>query len=502
MQPEVTIKENEITLSREEYEALLLKNSELEIEVQFLKHELSKIKRMIYGSRGERFIAATDGQLNLGLEGIEETVPAETITETITYTRNKKTKPEIKGHGRCPLPAHLPRVEHIIEPDCDITGAKKIGAEITETLEYEPGRVFVNKYIRPKYALPEEKGIVIGLLPSLPIPKGNAGASLLSHLMVSKYIDHLPFYRQVQMFKRQDIHIPESTVNDWFRSSCNLLLPLYERLIQRALQCDYLMADETPMAVLTNEKKGATHKGYIWVYYSPVERLACMEYKKGRGREGPKEFLKDFRGALQTDGYQVYDMYENNERIILLACMAHARRKFDEAKSNDKERAEYALTQIQRLYKIEEFARENNFTPEARKAIRDKEATPVLTELEQWLKSQLPHVLPKSPIGVAVSYTLGIWNRLARYLDDGRYEIDNNLVENAIRPIALGRKNYLFAGSHEAAQRAAMMYSFFGSCKRNNVEPFAWLKFVLENIPDTKMSELDRLLPDKWNNSS
>ena len=490
-----------IALSKSEYDALLSQNNTLLsqnanyiIEIEYLKQELSKLKRMIFGQKSERFVPIP-GQLSLGLETEVLDKPAPEV-ETITYTRKKQKQPESSGHGRLPLPAHLPRIEHVIEPDIDTTGAKKIGEEITEILEYAPGKLFVNKYVRPKYALPKEQGIVIGMLPSFPIPRGNAGPGLLSHLIISKYVDHLPFYRQVQMFKRQDVQLAESTLNGWFSASCELLQPLYERLKASVKKASYLMADETPIPVLTKDKPGATHKGYLWVYYAPIERMVLFDYQKGRGRDGPTEFLENYKGILQTDGYEVYKTFER-PGITLLACMAHARRKFDEALKNDKERAEHMLALMQKLYAVERKAKEQELSHDDRKILRQKESLPILQEMEQWMKEQLLKVLPKSAIGKAIAYTLSLWPRLIRYIDDGRCEIDNNLVENAIRPVAIGRKNYLFAGSHEGAARAALIYSLMATCKQNNVEPFHWLENTLTLLPDCKQSQLDNLLPNK-----
>ena len=485
-----------IALPKSEYDALLSQNANYVTEIEYLKHELDKLRRMIFGARSERFVPViVPGQLSLGLE-MEVLAPPAPETETITYTRKKQNQSEVVGHGRLPLPSHLPRVEHIIEPEEDTTGAKKIGEEITEVLEYMPGKLYVNKYIRPKYALPEEKGIVIGMLPSFPIPRGNAGPGLLAHLIISKYVDHLPFYRQSQMFKRQDIHLAESTLNGWFSASCELMQPLNERLRTLVQKSSYLMVDETPIPVLTRDKPGATHKGYLWVYYAPLERMVLFDYQKGRGRDGPTKFLENYQGILQTDGYEVYSTFEK-EGITLLACMAHARRKFYEALKNDKERSEYMLGRMQKLYSVEQEARDNGLSPDDRKALRQEKSLPVLQEMEQWLKAQLLVTLPKSAIGKAIAYTLNLWPRLIRYINDGRCEIDNNLVENAIRPVAIGRKNYLFAGSHEGAARAALIYSFMGSCKQNNVEPFHWLEDTLTRLPDCKMSQLNELLPQR-----
>ncbi|MFH0895795.1 MAG: IS66 family transposase [Bacteroidota bacterium] len=469
--------------------------AEQQIRIEYLEHEFKQLQRMIFGSKSERFVPTDDGQLSLGLD-VEAEEKAAPETETFTVTRRKKEKEQKPGHSRLPIPAHIPRVEHYIEPEGDITGGKKIGEEITEVLEYKQGSFFVNKYIRPKYALPEEKGIVIGILPSLPIPKGNAGVSLLTQILVSKYVDHLPFHRQIEIYKRDGVVIPESTMNDWFRKSCDLLTPLYNRIREKVQCSSYIQADESPMPVQTKEKKNATHKGYEWVYHAVTEKLVCFDYRKDRSREGPKDFLKDFSGTVQPDGYSAYYFLEAKKDVKLNACMAHARRKFFEAKENDQSRATWMADKMRELYEIEEKAREKEMTPEQRKELRLVEATPVLDEMETWLNTNITQVLPKSAIGEATAYTFNLWLRLKRYLDDGRYEIDNNLIENTIRPLALGRKNYMFAGSHEGAQRAAVMYSLFGSCKLNNIEPYSWLKDVLERLPDTKMSELDALLPN------
>jgi transposase len=397
-----------------------------------------------------------------------------------------------------PLPAHLPRTTVVIEPKENIEGAKKIGEEITEVLEYTPGKLFVKQYIRPKFLLPIEKKIVIGQLPSLPIPRGNVGASLLAFIIVSKFVDHLPFYRQVKIFKRQNVNIAETTINGWFRVGCELLNPLYERHRDQILQSNYIMADETPIPVLSDDKPGATHSGYIWAYYDPINKNALFDYQETRSGKCPTQMLKAFIGAVQSDGYNAYNAFEKQEGIILLACMAHARRKFEDALSNDKTRAEQMLKLMQLLYDVEREAREQDFSFEKRYELRQEKSIPILNEMEVWLKENIIKVLPKSAIGKAIAYTLTLWKRLIRYVDDGKYEIDNNLIENSIRPIALGRKNYLFAGSHEAAQRIAMIYSFMGTCKLQEVEPYAWLCDVLTKLPDTKQSELSNLLPSNW----
>ena len=487
------ISEEEYLLLKKENTELSEKVTNLTAELLYYKQELAQLKRMIFGSKSERHIGNDPSQLNLGLD-VETVEQPERETEQITYTRNKSDNK--KGAAiRLALPAHLHREEHIIEPEEDITGARKIGEVVTEVLEYTPGKFYVEKYVRPKYVFPKEEKIVIGELPTLPIPRGNAGPGLLSHLLISKFVDHLPFYRQVQQFKRQDIDIAESTISGWFSSSCRLLEPLYDRLVTRVRQSSYLMADETPIPVQTHDKPGSTHKGYHWVYYAPIEKLVCFDYRKGRGRDGPEEFLEKFRGMLQVDGYSAYDVYENKEGITLYGCLAHARRKYENSKDNDPQRAEYVLDRMRNLYMVEREARESNLSYDQRKELRIAKSLPVLQELEKWMKEQLPEVLPKSSIGQAISYTLKLWPRLTRYIDNGQVEIDNNLIENSIRGVALGRKNYLFAGSHEAAQQAAMIYSFLGTCKINKIEPYSWLKDTLTRISDHSIQKLDELLP-------
>ncbi|MGC9344981.1 MAG: IS66 family transposase [Bacteroidales bacterium] len=487
--------EKGVFLTHEAYDALMLERKENNIEIAYLKQELAQLKRMIFGSKSERFIAADPDQLSLGLdiEQKEETEKQE--TEIIPSYERQKSGKKKKVPVRMPLPSHLPRVRFDIEPEEDVTGAKNIGVEITEILEYEPGKFFVKQYNRSKYLLPENKGIVIGDLPSFPIPRGNAGPGLLAYLSVSKFMDHLPFYRLVQIFKREGITIAESTINGWFAAIFRLMEPLYDKMQEMVRHSSYLMADETPIPVLTRDKPGSTHKGYHWLYLDPQKKLVCFDYRKGRGREGPEEFLEGFQGALQTDGYAAYNKFEKQKTITMLACMAHARRKFDQSKDNDPQRAAYALSKFQQLYDVERKARNQDLSYEDRRILRQEESVPVLTELEQWLRKELTEVLPSSSIGQAITYTLKFWKRLVRYTEDGSWEIDNNWIENCVRPVALGRKNYMFAGSHEGAKRAAMMYSFMGTCKLQNVDPYAWLKDVLTKIPDHSIQNLEELLP-------
>ena len=480
-----------VTITKAEYEQLIATKS----EVAYLKFQLAELKRMIFGAKSERFVSQNPDQATLFDLPAEQ--PQEKATEEITYTRNKP-QAEKKQPLRLELPSHLERREEVIEPADIPADAKKIGEAVTEILEYEPASAYVRRIVRPKYIVEqtdEETNIVIAPLPTLPIPKGNAGPSIIAHLLVSKFVDHQPFYRQVQIFKRQRLEIAESTINGWFNAGCNLLHPLYDSLKTKMLAGWYLMADETPIAVLTQDKPGSTHKGYHWVYYDPVNKLVLFDYRKSRGMEGPDEMLKAFAGHLQTDGYSAYDHFEKQPKITLLACMAHARRKFQHAQENNPTLAGDALKMFQALYDIEREIREGNMEPDAIRALRQERSKPILDGMELWLREQIILVPPKSAIGVAMAYTLNLWPRLVRYIDDGRFHIDNNLIENSIRPVALGRKNYLFAGSHEAAQQAAVIYSILATCKLHGVEPFAYLSKILSIIPDFPANQLHTLLP-------
>ena len=482
-------------LSREELVELVQQQF---ISYQQLQHELDQLKRLVFGSKHERFVPSMPPeQLALGLDVQVVEAPAAAV-QTIEYTRTKKGAPSNSVHtGRMKLPASLPREQVIIEPTEDVSGCVKIGEEITEVLERIPGKLFVKQYVRAKYARPNGEGVAIGELPSRPIGKGIAGPGLLAQIIIDKYTDHLPIHRQVQRFEREGIKLPASTLTDWIGATCTLLEPLYEAHRKMVLGSGYLQVDETPIRVLDKAKKGTTHRGYHWVYHAPQERLVLFDYREGRGGEGPGECLKGFKGYLQTDGYVVYDEYANKPGVTQLNCMAHARRKFDEAKDNDLARASYVLTEMQKLYALERGAKEKPLSPDEHYRLRQGQAVPVLANLKEWMLENYKAVLPQSVIGQALHYSLQRWDKLSVYTTDACLRIDNNLVENAIRPVAIGRKNYLFAGSHNGARRAAMLYSFLETCKLNNVNPFEWLRDVLTKISDHPVNKLDLLLPGK-----
>ena len=486
-------------------EAMHQQANELQSQkINLLQLQVIELQKFIFSGKQEKFkLNPHSNEQQIAL--FENDKLAEVVVENIKHVKAhevKKTVVRVNHPGRNPLPAHLRREEIRLPPAEDVTGLTSVGEEITEILEYQQGELYVKKYIRPEYIKPDKDGIqakrVIAILPGMPIAKSYVGASLLSHLMVSKYIDHLPVYRQLQMFTRQKITIEDNTVNNWFKQGCNLILPLFEAHERQVLCTKYLGVDETPVKVLDKTKKGTTHQGYYWVYYNTYSRQVLFKYQTGRAAQFPKETLKNHQGYLQTDGYAAYNQFDDIAGITTLNCWAHARRKFIDAQSFDNTKASEVLTQIQLLYAVEKHCVENKYTADEIKNYRQGHAVPLLATLHQILQTQLLSSLPKSPLGMALQYTLARWDKLNVYTRDGNLRIDNNLVENSIRPVAIGRKNYLFAGNHEAAQRSAMLYSLFATCKLHNVNPIQWLTYVFENINDHKINAIEELLPQNY----
>jgi transposase len=491
-------------LSKEELIALikeqqnkLQREQVLEEKVELLQWQVDQLKRMIYGQKRERFEADAN-QLPLPFEATPEQTQQqeEGLVEKIEYVRKKQSSSAQKG--RVALPEHLEVEEVKIYPEGDLSQMQCIGKEITEELECVPAKLFIRRYIRYKYAPKNKEGVVIGELPERIIDKGIPGPGLLASILVDKYMDHLPLYRQRQRFLRENIPIAASTLDGWTRAALEKLQILYDHLVEDTKVKGYLQADETPIKVLDKEKKGACHLGYYWVYNSPIDNTVLFDYQPTRSASGPEKILSSFKGYLQTDGYKVYEKIGRQTAVVHLACWAHARREFEKALDNDKTKASLALLYIQQLYALEAQAREEKLTPEQRKVLRLEKSLPILNELGKWISKEVKTTLPKSPIGKAMRYAQDRWDALSAYLYDGVLEIDNNLVENAIRPVALGRKNYLFAGSHQAAQRAAMIYSFFAICKKHEVNPFQWLKHTLENIMSINHKNIRDLYPQNY----
>lgn len=477
-----------------------------------LEHQVAYLQRRIWGKSSERFIKEDPQQRRLDFEGLdllpEEKEEARLAEEEIIRYKTRTVAPKEKSKPvRKPIPENIPRVEeHIYPKNINPEEWIELAPEITEVLEHKPEEFFVRRIIRHKYVARDkstlqESPVIIAPLPALPLAKSYAGASLLAELMINKYVNHLPFYRQIQMFKQSGISLPASTINDWFSQTADLLRPMYYRLKEIVLSSDYIQVDESTLPVV-KEEKHKTVKGYIWMVRAVMPNLVFFYYDHGsRAQKVVIPLLRDFRGALQTDGYEVYKMYEDKKGVLPLGCWAHARRKFEEALKEDKVRAEYALAQIGMLYQVERRADEEKLSFDERSDLRCRLSYPIMVAFEKWLVNEYPKVLPKGRMGKAIKYTYEIYHRLTRYHLDGRYRIDNNLAENSIRPLALGRKNYLFCGNDDAAENAAVIYSLVGCCKASQVNFREWFVYVLENIHEYDndySKDLAELLPQNW----
>lgn len=467
-------------------------------EVTQLKHQVALLQKLVFGPRSDRFKVAVEVPVNQLSLGVSSEALAEVEVKKTTIKEHDRTriKLEAKKHpGRNPLPSSLRREEIIIEPSEDVSGCARLEDEVTEVLEVKAAEFYVKRYIRHKYVRKEGEGIAIGKLPNRAIEKGIPGASVLAMLVIGKFVDHLPIYRQIAIFKRSGINLHYNTVLDWNNQGLDILAPLYDHLRRKILTSHYLQADETGIKVLDSEKKGSAHQGYLWAYRDVSENLVLFEYQRGRNKEGPAKMLKDFKGFLQTDGYAAYDQFYHREGVQMLHCMAHARRYFKEAEDNDKQRSVYAMQVFHDVYEIERQIKD--LPADERGRLRQEATLPKLKAFHAWMTEQYRAVTPKSPIGKALEYSLKRWKELELFTSDGQLEIDNNRIENQIRPIALGRKNFLFAGSHESAQRIAMIYSLLASCKTNGIDPMKWLTRALEELPNRTVNEIEDLLPKK-----
>jgi len=472
----------------------------LTADVQYLAFQNEQMRRLIFGSKRERFIPQTQpGQLTLDFEPqvgeVESSVKAEQEKIRVEYER-KKTKKE--HPGRMKLPENLPVNEIVLEPAEDTTGMVCIGQEITEELDYTPSKLHINRYIRNKYITPEDeqanqKQVIAPL--NRPVHKCIASASLLSMIFANKYLYHLPVYRTRQMLIQMGMTIPDSTLESWVKLGADVIRPLYAIHRLYVFREIYQMIDESPIKVQDPGKKGTCHQGYMWVRYAPLSKSVLFEYYKSRSTKGPIDDLNSFSGFIQTDGYSGYTYLAQQKGLVHLSCWAHARRYFEKAQDNDNERSTHILKLIQLLYAIEAIARDKNMSHDQRHAFRLEKSLPVINEIGTYIYKHKGSTTPRSPIGKAFEYCSNRWTSLQNYLTNGMLEIDSNLIENSIRPLALGRKNYLFAGSHDAASNIAMFYSFFGTCQKHGIDPQKWLKYVMENIHTTPANNFKELLP-------
>lgn len=468
------------------------------------KHQLELLLKARYGAKTEKFdpdqlpLFVLEELEKLGLGKKQDT--SDQAERTITVTRRVNGK-----GGRNPLPDHLPRtrVEHDIpesDRQCGHCGKEKIriGEDVSEQLEYVPASMYVIQHVCPRYACScEEAGVVTAVKPMQPIEKGLAGPGLLAHVTVSKYGDHLPLNRLEGIFERHGVEIARSTMCGWMAQVANLVSPLYGLMIARVRASKKIHTDDTPVKVL-DPSLPKTRTGRMWIYVGDEENpYNVFDYSPNRKRDHPEKFLTGYKGYLQADAYRGYDPIYAGKDVNEVGCWAHVRRKYVDAETTDPVNSAAAVAWIGKLYEIETAAR--GLSPPERRAMREEKSRPMLEEFRKWLDATRQVVIPKGPTGKAISYTIWNWDALVRYLEDGVLEIDNNAAERALRTIAVGRKNWLFAGSDNGGKTAAVLFSLTSTCKRHHIDPFAYLRDIFARISAHPAHRLSELLPDEWN---
>jgi transposase len=471
-------------------------------KVQALR--IAKLEHQLAGLRRQRFGATSESleQLDLALEETEIEVAHAADPAAPEDAGETRRRP-----GRKPLPKELPRTETVLTPGETCAGCgdslKRLGEDVTEELDYIPGRFVVNRFVRPRLACSCCEAIVQAPLPARPIERGRPGPGLLAHVLVSKYGDHLPLYRQSKIFERDGIDLDRSTLTDWVGKATALLEPLADAIGRHVLAGQAIFADDTPIK-LQVPGNGKTKTARIWTYvrderpWSGADPPAVW-YKFTIDRKGqhPAEHLAGYRGWVHADGYSGFNELYRKDETREVACLAHIRRKFvDIVQSQTSPIAEEAIRRIAGLYAVEKQARGQ--PPESRAALRQAHAAPILGELETWLQSQLPRISGKSELAKAIRYALTRLKKLRPYVDHGHLEADNNAAERAMKSVALGRKNYLFVGSEGGGKAAAIAYTLIETVKLNGIDPQAWLTDVLARIADHKINKIDELLPWTW----
>ena len=477
-----------------------IKIEALAIENEKLKHYVKLLKEAIYGKKSEKLDSEAIKQLGLlfnEAEGYSEEEQEELPIKTTTIKEHKRKT------GRKKLPKELPREQIIYdlteeEKECSCgCQLSKIGEEKSEQLDYIPAKLQVIEHVRYKYACKKcEDTVKCAKLPNKPLPKANATAGLLAHIIVSKYTDHLPLYRQEEIFKRHDIDLPRSTLCNWVNSCGKIMAPIVELLKKDIIASDYVASDETKVRVLENEASNS----YMWVHLSGdrEKRAIVYDYQENRKGENAEIFLKEFKGYHQTDAYSGYNGVHDREEITWVACWAHARRKYIEITKTIKTPgiAHKMVKYIGQLYKIEREVLDKKLDPGEIKKLREEKAVPILYVIKKLLDEVKDATPPQSILGKAIGYTLNNWQGLNNYLLDGRLRIDNNDSERSIKPFAVGRKNWLFCATTKGAEASANIYSIIETCKANKINPYDYLKYLLNHIHDYSDSkDLVNLLP-------
>jgi transposase len=477
-------------------------------EVERLRLIIARLRRLQFGRKSEKIQREIE-QLELQLEDLEagNAEKQEKTERTLAPAAAAVFAAATRKPARRPLPDHLPREVLVHNPEEKGAPAcggnlSKLGEDVSEMLEYVPARFKVIRHVRPKLSCTGCDTIVQAEAPSRPIARGLAGPGLLAHVLVSKYSDHLPLYRQSEIYAREGVELERSTLADWVGATSELLKPLHEALRQYVLSARKLHADDTPVPVLA-PGQGKTKQGRLWTYVRddrPAGDTAApavwFAYSPDRRGEHPHQHLADFKGTLQADAYAGFNRLYDSGGIQEAACWAHVRRKFfDLHEAHRSPITTEALERIGSLYVIESEIRGRS--PDERRRERQTRSRPLLTSLQSWLKQSLTRLSRKSETAVAINYALGRWPALLRYCDDGLLEIDNNAAERALRAVAIGRKNYLFAGSDSGGERAAEIYSLIGSAKLNNLDPESYLRNVLTRVAEYPINQISDLLP--WN---
>ena len=484
------------------------KIEEMQSVIDSLRSMMAYFRKRLFGSMTEKHLPLDPSVLQPTLfdtqltEEEQSALDAEVRKMEEQNARTIEVKPHRREVRKPVMREGLPVEETHVYPDgVNLDEYTEIAPEVTDRIAIRPAVMYIDRTIRHKFVLksslqvenPDRQTFVIATMPETIIPKGMASESLLADILIDKYAYHLPFYRVIQKYRELGVVLSDSTIGDWFSAVCSRLRPLYDRLRERIMSSDYIQVDESTLPVIDNEKHRAV-KGYIWAVRDAVCGDVYFHYDMGsRSGETARRLIGGYRGTVQTDGYEVYEAYEGAPGKRMIGCWAHARRKFVEALDEDRRHASEALVYIGRLYGIEKEMREAGLDAGAIRKRRQDESYGIIREFEKWMDSVSNRFTPKSRMGRALIYTYTLLPRLGRYVLDGRYHIDNNGVENAIRPLAIGRKNYLFCGNHDAAVRAAIVYSLFSSCKAHGIDTRTWLEDTLKRLPAEK--DIDMLLP-------